>query len=70
MVCWYKFSKAKSYFNNNWMAMVKNGCDILLGHETLKSAASQEWIDVKSWFLHADTNLGRLKITLTIIGWA
>ena len=25
VACWYKFSKAKSCFNNYWMNMVKNG---------------------------------------------
>ena len=40
----------------------QNGCGILLGNWTLKTTASQEWIDVKSWFLHADTNWRRLKV--------
>ena len=30
--------------------MVKIGCEILLDNGTLKSAASQEWINVRSWF--------------------
>ena len=34
-VCWYKFRKVKSYFNNFWVVMVKNGRD-LLGQETLE----------------------------------
>ena len=34
--CWYKFRKAKNYFNNYCVGMVKNGWD-LLDHETLKS---------------------------------
>ena len=36
------FGKAKSYFNNFWMVVVKNGCGILLGHGTLKYFPSQD----------------------------
>ena len=32
-----KFRKAKSYFSDFWVGLVKNGCDHLV-HETLKSA--------------------------------
>ena len=39
-VWWYKFRKVKSYVNNFWVIMVKNGCG-LLGHGTLKYAVSQ-----------------------------
>ena len=28
LVCWYKFMKAKNYFNNFWVVMVKNSCDL------------------------------------------
>ena len=47
--------------------MVKNGCDFL-GLGTLKSAVYykdqlMKWAD----FLYADTNLGKLKVTLIII---
>ena len=47
------------------MVVVKNGRS-LLGLRTLKYTVSQEW-----WadFLHADTNSGKLKVTLIIIGW-
>ena len=41
--------------------LVRNGHG-LLGLETPKSAVSQEWIDEMSWFFHADTNLGKLKV--------
>lgn len=44
--CWYKVRKAKSQFNNFWIDMVKNGCN-LWGHWTLRSAVSQ---DELSWF--------------------
>ena len=37
--CWYKVRKAKTYFNNYWMGMVKNGQG-LLDYETLKSGVS------------------------------
>ena len=44
LVCWYKFRKAKNYFNSFWVVAVKNEHS-LLGHGFLKSAISQEWID-------------------------
>lgn len=37
--CWYKFAKAKSYFNYFWFGMVKNGYSHLV-QVTLKSAVS------------------------------
>ena len=39
--CWYKFWKAKSYFNNYWMGMVKNG-EGLIDHGTFKLSASHK----------------------------
>ena len=48
LMCWYKFMKAKSYFNNFWEVEVQNGRD-LLGFGTLKSAVSQELLDKMSW---------------------
>ena len=42
--CLYTFRKVKSYLNSYWVGMVKYVFG-LLGHGTLKSAASQEWID-------------------------
>ena len=44
LVCWYKFRKAKSYFINFLVVVVKNGPG-LLGPGTLKFAALQEPID-------------------------
>ena len=54
--CWYKFRKAKSWFIDFWVGMVKNG-DGLLVHETLKSAVSPEWVYM-NWadFLNADND--------------
>ena len=52
-----QFRKVKSYSNNFWVVVIKNG-HRLLGHGALKSD-----------FLHADTNLGKIKVTLIIIGW-
>ena len=54
--CWYKFRKAKNYFNNFWVVVVKNGCG-LLGHGTLKSADLKK--ELMNWadFLHVNTNL-------------
>ena len=57
--CWYKFMKAKSYFNNYWVGMVKNG-PVLKGRGTLKPGISHKWFDELSrsteWFLHADSD--------------
>ena len=57
--------KAESYFNKFWMVVFKRGCGLLGLVESLKSSVSQEWM---KWtdFLHTDTNLGKLKVT---IGW-
>ena len=42
--CWYKFMKAKSYFNNYWVGMVKNGQGLKdLG--ILKPGISHKWFD-------------------------
>ena len=46
--------------------VVKNRCG-LLGLGTLKSAVSKEPINEMMKFLHADTNQGKLEITLIII---
>ena len=37
-----------------------------LGFETPKSAVSQEWIDERSWYFHADANLRKLKVLAKI----
>ena len=46
--CWYKFRKAKSWFNDFWVAMIRNGHGLLV-YDTLKSAVSWEWIFELSW---------------------
>ena len=61
--------KAKSYCNNFFVVVLKNGCGFL-GLGTLKSAVCykdqlMKWAD----FLYADANLGKLKVTLIIIGY-
>ena len=43
--------------------MVKNRCD-QSGHGT------QKWTDRIKSFFHAGTNSGKLKVDLTIFGWA
>ena len=48
------------------MVVVENGHGLL----GLGTALSQEWIDEMGWFLHADTNLRKLKVTSIITGWA
>ena len=59
--CWYKFRKAKNYFNNFWVVLVKNKCG-LLGHVTLKP---QEWVDEMSWFFCMLIQEVKLKVALT-----
>ena len=57
--CWYKFMKAKSYFNNYWVGVVKNEQG-LKDRGTLKPGISHKWFDELSrlieWFLHADSD--------------
>ena len=43
---WCKFGKGKSYFNDFWVGLVKNGRGHLV-HETLKST---QWVYWLSWF--------------------
>ena len=50
---WHKVRKAKNYFNNYWVGMIKN--EHCLNDEI-------NWAD----FLHADTNSGKLKVSLII----
>ena len=45
---WSKFRKAKSYFNNFWVGMAKNGHDGVLVHS--KICLSREWIGGLGWF--------------------
>ena len=40
-VCWYKFKKAKSYFNSYWVGMVRNARDFI-DRGTLKSGISHK----------------------------
>ena len=57
--CWYKFRKAKSYFDNYWVSVVKNGWD-LKDHWTLKLVVSHKLFDELSRFivqyLHVDSD--------------
>ena len=41
---WYKFRKARSYFNKYWVDMVKNEQG-LIDHETLKLGVSHKCFD-------------------------
>ena len=59
VACWCKFMKAKSYFNNYWVGVVKNeqglkDCGIL------KPGILHKWFDALirliEWFLHADSD--------------
>ena len=55
--CWYKFMKAKSYFNNYCVDVAKNGRGLKY-HGILKPVISHKWFDELSefieWFLHVD----------------
>lgn len=59
--CWCKLEKVKCPFNIFLVGMAKKGHD-LLGHRTLRSALSLEWIDEFSWFCHGDTDLEKRKV--------
>ena len=62
--CWYQFRKSENYFKNFWAVVVRTGHG-LLGHGTPKYVSQNElmnWAD----FLHADTNSGKLKVSLII----
>ena len=53
-LCWYKFKKAESYFNNFCMGVVKSGPDSW-ARGTLKYAVSQ-WIYELSWIFDNSDN--------------
>ena len=44
VACWCKFMKAKSYFNNYWVGVVKNEQG-LKDRGTLKPGTSHKWFD-------------------------
>ena len=44
---WHRFTKAKSYFNNSWVGMVKNGWGVI-DHGALISGVSHKWFDEMS----------------------
>ena len=56
---WYRFMRAKSYFNNYWVGVAKNGQG-LKDRGTLEPGISHNWFDELSrlieWFLHADSD--------------
>ena len=56
---WYKFRKAKSYFNNYWVGVVRDGQG-LIDHGTLKPFVSHKWFDelcrLIEWFLDAGSD--------------
>ena len=64
---WSKMGVTTPFLCLHWV--FKDGCGYLDLVGYLKSVASQEWTNEMSWFLHADTNLGNLKVTLIFIGW-
>ena len=50
-------------------AYSKKGCGHS-GDRTLKLAVSQEGSNGMNWFLHTDTNSGKLKVILIIFVWS
>ena len=65
---WYKFRKAKSYCDNYWVCLIENELGLFI-HGNRNSSVCQEWIVELTWFLHADTNSGKLKVTVIIFEW-
>ena len=68
--CWYKFMKAKTYFNNYCEGVFKNG-QRLKDCGTLKPGISHKWFDELSrlieWFWHADS--GGIRFFSTLYLW-
>ena len=71
---WYKFKKAKSYFNNYWVSIVKIGWSFV-DHGTLKSGFSHKWFDklsrLSESFLHVGSDgiiFGLITNLLSIFG--
>ena len=65
--CWFKLMKIKSWLKNIGMGVVKNVCSHS-GHRTLKLAPSQWKINGTNWFFIFNTNSGKLKFTLILLG--
>ena len=59
--------KAKSYFNNVFVVVVKNGCGLLILGSLKSAIYYKEKLMKWAKFLYDDTNLGKLKVTLVII---
>ena len=51
--CCCKFRKGKSWFNDFWVGLVKDGIGLLV-HETLKSAVKNEYMNWAD-YLNADS---------------
>ena len=49
LVCWYKFTKIKSWLKTFWLGIVKNGY-AQSGLWTLKFTVSQKWNHGNNWF--------------------
>ena len=67
-IIFYKFREVKNYFNY-WVGVVKNEHD-LWGHGNLKLLyyLKSDWVNCAD-FLHADTDLGKLKVNSIVRGW-
>ena len=69
LLCWYKFRKAKSFFNSFWVVFKNVNGLLRLGALKYKIYLKNElmkWAD----FFNVDTNLGKLKVSLIVIGRA
>ena len=64
LVCWQEFRKPKSYFNNFWIVVIKNGHG-LLGLGTLSISGMNQWT---GWFFACWYKFMKVK-SLIIIGW-
>ena len=65
VACWYNVTKFKSFSENCWLSMVKNGWG-QSGLCTLKLTISQEWTDGINWFFTCRYKLMKIERRLKI----
>ena len=60
---------SQSWLNNIWLCQIENGMDMTTLVTGIRSSVSLGGINEINWFfMHADTNSGKLKVTLIICG--
>ena len=67
-VCWYRFTKIKSWSEMFWFGMIRNRC----GHTAegfLKLTLSQIWTDGINWFFACWSKFRKTKSLLNDFGW-